>query len=157
MIGIVFLLLNNKSQSTPNNNQPSTSSKTNSDVIDSELVGIKLIMLAGWASTEKENEAFGHTVELEQKESGRKLTIIKNYIGGAAGFKKYKPTEKTTINGSVEDKSFLTEDSNQPKTISMFISTKNKEDEYLIIGNWKINDPNGENEINQILKTLEFK
>lgn len=121
--------------------------------LDFESIGIKIEIPSSWSSTETSN----NTVELEQKDLGRKITIIKNYLGGAAGFKEYKPTEETTLNNVSIKKIFLTEDSDKPETVSMFINIKNEEDKYLIIGNWKIDDLKGENEINQILETLEFK
>lgn len=120
----------------------------------STLLNLSLELPPEWTIDEKDSKV-NKEILLKNKENTKSITVIKNYIGGVAGFQQYQPEKTVTLGGVIYKKQYFTEE-NQPTTISMFTNRTNINDKYLIIAKWNISDTLAEEEIDQILSTFKF-
>lgn len=155
--GAYFLnATNNKQsvQSTIPQETPNATSNTQLSAENSNFIGVTYQLPSGWIAS-KEEKAINSEVVLEDKSTSRKITIIKNYVGGAAGFK-YTGEKEFELNGIMIKKLFYTEDSTTPQTVSMFINYGESPNKYLIVSNWKVGDDDAETVVDEVLKNLSF-
>lgn len=134
---------------------PNPSDKTaNWITYKSSLIGVELKFPPTWTADEKD-ETVNNYVFIKDIASNSEVTIFKNYIGGAAGFREYKEDIELEIAGIKTKKIYFTEDT-ESQNISAFINLEYNQNKYLIIGKWRINDTTTEKTIDQILATFKF-
>lgn len=154
IVGLATYLLTATYKQMP---QPTNSQATPSitSVGNDNFLGVNYKLPSGWIAS-KEEKAINSELVLEDKSTSRKITIIKNYIGGVAGFKDAGKEEKEfELSGTIVKKNYYTEDSN-PETISMFTGYGEAPNKYLIIANWKIEDDGAEAIVDEVLRGLSF-
>lgn len=105
--------------------------KPNNRLHTTTLLNLSLELPPEWTIEEKDLTVNKELV-LKNEYTTRSITIIKNYIGGVAGFQQYQPEKTVTLGGAIYKKQYFTEE-NQPTTISMFTNRTNINDKYLII------------------------
>lgn len=152
-VGLILLLVvlianTNKTKQTDSQNL------IQEEIVTDSFEDFEYTVAPEWTVTLDEKKVNPNIV-FEDKANERKITVIKNYVGGLAGFKHIEIKE-AELNGQKVEKSYNTEDSPTPSTVSMFINYGEKPNKYLIVASWNISDTDAEAAVDQVLSSFKF-